>query len=599
MTKKHIYTFLSIQFISLWIAPCAKPEEDLICESAMTVTPCDDTNKTEPFSNTLTRKQLNGQNDLTFDKAITAVPGVTLMREKGLGSKATIRIRGAEPRHSPVYINGLKPSDPSTPNDIFVPDHIPLSLIDKIKIQRGPRSVLYGDGALSGVIDLRIQKQRCREPFFKGSIESGIGNFGTHRFGSDMHVGDKLGSLSMNFLNSGTQGSQQSLSRRYSNTAGNLGMQFTPLENSGLRGNVTILDGKGPQIFSKEGSFRSRQTFAHIETFHEKDNAGHRLIAATAQSERKFYEKNAKTSQFDGQLFQAHYKAWYEPCDTTKLKFGALTTHQHAKTKTYLTPEPSHSAHSQSNFAGYLHFKQKLIEHVRFLGGIRHTIYHKTPNVTDAEAELHFKKNDTTAAVRYGTGHKNPSLFQLFAPEIGNDNLIQEKGHGIDIGVSQGFLNNQLLVTLSGFRTAIHNFIGFEENRYIQKQQLQLKGLELGTFYQPTDWVNIRGAYSLTTFLSNQPHSAFTPKHQFTAELKILPYKQVETSLLGTYHTGYQSSLGNLKPTFLLHGAVSIRPLSFVSMGIRLDNILNNPNALFPGIKAPGRSFFLNIKVEI
>jgi vitamin B12 transporter len=83
---------------------------------------------------------------------LRAVPGVAVSRSGASGALTQVRIRGAEANHTLVLLNGVEISDPVGGEiDFGLLSGLPL---DRIEVARGEQSVIFGSGAIGGVVAL-------------------------------------------------------------------------------------------------------------------------------------------------------------------------------------------------------------------------------------------------------------------------------------------------------------------------------------------------------------------------------------------------------------------------------------------------------------
>ena len=69
-----------------------------------------------------------------------------------------IQLRGLEKRYSTVYIDGVKMSDPSSPDNSFYFQNIMKESIDRVEVLKGNQSSLYGPNAIGGTIHIFTKK---------------------------------------------------------------------------------------------------------------------------------------------------------------------------------------------------------------------------------------------------------------------------------------------------------------------------------------------------------------------------------------------------------------------------------------------------------
>ena len=103
---------------------------------------------------------------------LAQVPGIEMTRTGGLGSAATVYLRGAETRFTAVFIDGVRIDSQGTGGADW--EQIPLGLIDHIEILRGPAAAIYGSDAVAGVV--QIFTKRGEGPF-QPWVNVGVGSY--------------------------------------------------------------------------------------------------------------------------------------------------------------------------------------------------------------------------------------------------------------------------------------------------------------------------------------------------------------------------------------------------------------------------------------
>ncbi|MFT3759888.1 TonB-dependent receptor domain-containing protein [Thauera sp.] len=100
-------------------------------------------------------------------------PGVQVTSNGGPGSNSSVFIRGTNSGHALLLIDGVRVGSLTSGAPAF--ENIPLELIERIEILRGPASALYGADAIGGVIQVFTRKG---SEGFQPSARVGLGSDG-------------------------------------------------------------------------------------------------------------------------------------------------------------------------------------------------------------------------------------------------------------------------------------------------------------------------------------------------------------------------------------------------------------------------------------
>jgi vitamin B12 transporter len=112
-------------------------------------------------------------------------PGVQMARNGGPGSSGSIFIRGANSGHTLLLVDGVRIGSATSGSPVL--ETIPLELIERIEILRGPGSALYGADALGGVIQVFTRKGRAG---FQPSARVGAGTDGAREASASLAGGN-------------------------------------------------------------------------------------------------------------------------------------------------------------------------------------------------------------------------------------------------------------------------------------------------------------------------------------------------------------------------------------------------------------------------
>lgn len=113
-----------------------------------------------------------GQDSLT--NLLARQPGVAMTSNGGVGSTSSLFIRGANPNHTLVLIDGLRVGSATTGTAML--DSIPLAQVERIEVLRGPASSLYGSEAMGGVIQIFTRKG---DGPAQAEVSAGMGSYRT------------------------------------------------------------------------------------------------------------------------------------------------------------------------------------------------------------------------------------------------------------------------------------------------------------------------------------------------------------------------------------------------------------------------------------
>ena len=108
---------------------------------------------------------------------LARLPGIQMVRNGGLGNTTNLMLRGADTAYTAVYIDGIRFASQSGSGGPTW-ENIPLAMIDRIEVLRGPAAAIYGSDAIGGVVQIFTRRA---EQAFAPSVSVGLGTNGTRR----------------------------------------------------------------------------------------------------------------------------------------------------------------------------------------------------------------------------------------------------------------------------------------------------------------------------------------------------------------------------------------------------------------------------------
>jgi vitamin B12 transporter len=130
---------------------------------------------------------------------LRGVPGVDVYDRGGVGSNATVGVRGSNPGQTLILVDGVRVGNTTSTDGSFDFGSFGVTDIERIEVLRGPQSALYGSDAMGGVINI-ITRKGTGKPTATVQVEGG--SYGTK--GTQASVSGATGplnfALSMNAL---------------------------------------------------------------------------------------------------------------------------------------------------------------------------------------------------------------------------------------------------------------------------------------------------------------------------------------------------------------------------------------------------------------
>jgi vitamin B12 transporter len=572
--------------------------------------------------------------------ALEAALGLSVLRNGGPGSSASVFIRGAASEHTLVLLDGVELNDPVNPARSFDLAHLSLSQVDRIEVLRGPQGLLYGSDALGGVINIITRTGPGRPRLALASSA------------------DTLGSLAADVALSGSGGrTDYSLALFHERTAGvsaaspvyagnvekdgyrNLSLDarigFTPRPSSRLSLSVrgaaarTELDnfggpgGDDPNNRQDYGTFQVR--------LHGRDlspgGRWERTLSLSWTGARREYDnpfddlhpEDSDESLYKSDLWKLDWQNNFFLRPGHTLTAG-LELEEERGASRYASesaygPYESVFPSARAGTAGlYVLDHWEVCDRLFVTAGVRAETHTRSGAAVTFRVAPSFVVPGTGTRLKasLGTGFKSPSLYQLFAPAsswgpVGNPGLRPERVTGFDAGVEQRFAAGRLVLGLTWFRNGFRDLIDFDYAAgYVNIGRARTSGLEALAEARPAEGVRLSASY---TRLSARDLDARTdllrrPKDRFSASAQARLFRRIDLALSGlwvgrrpdTDFSAYPYSTVLLERYVLLDASLVASLGSGLELFVRLANALDERYEPVWGYGAPGRSLRTGIR---
>lgn len=94
----------------------------------------------------------------TLPELLARIAGLQTSNTGGRGKTSNMFIRGAENRHTILLVDGVRVGSASAGTPTW--ESIPLELVERVEIVKGPASALYGSDGIGGVVQVFLRKGR-------------------------------------------------------------------------------------------------------------------------------------------------------------------------------------------------------------------------------------------------------------------------------------------------------------------------------------------------------------------------------------------------------------------------------------------------------
>lgn len=139
-------------------------------------------------------KELSTLDSASLENPFNANLGELLNKEShlfiksyGIGSLATISLRGSGSSHTQLYWNGIAIN--SSMNGASDLSLYPLSFLDKVELNYGLKSLSYGSGGIGGAIELKNQVNFQNKHTIQ--LGTGVGSFGKRAYSAKIELGNQ------------------------------------------------------------------------------------------------------------------------------------------------------------------------------------------------------------------------------------------------------------------------------------------------------------------------------------------------------------------------------------------------------------------------
>jgi len=498
---------------------------------------------------------LRGVNNVA--DALRYIPGGKVSFSRGSLSgngkdEELIRLRGYETTDAMILVDGMPLTEPYMKRVDL--SQVLLDNVAKIKVIKGPSSVLYGANTAGGIVNIVTEKGQG----FRSLLDQRFGDYMSFRtlaqnqgargpvdyvIGGSYDTSDGY-AISRSFPGVLLQPDvlrENSDYDRY-NVAGRVGSEIGRYGSVSVGGGTYSFDGGVPYPMNDFNPTLWRKGWDrwYVNAFAEwfaTDNLGvkgqffynrfeNEIRTYTDTSFRQISDGGRAVSTHDNQVFGYFLNPWWDLGRWSFLRGGIRYENDRVETQDEVGGIWDH--YSAEVFTVSLEdevrplegFRVGSLRSLRLVAGVGYNLYHKVEafaggglkapgedtDSVDFQAGLLYQpipQIELHAAVARKTSF--PNMQQLYAPEGGNPDLKTQTGLNYEVGVEGAYGDRYAGGSLVLFRSDVDNLISRKEFgnwwEYQNVDRALLQGLELTAFWHP--WACL-GLYVNYTYLDAQ-----------------------------------------------------------------------------------------------
>jgi outer membrane receptor for ferrienterochelin and colicin len=548
----------------------------------------------------ITREELERKQVKTVQEALKYLPGVKINQtSSGWGDKGKVQMQGLDERHTLILVDGQR----------FLGGHgdatdlqsIPLDMVERIEVVKGPASALYGSDAMGGVVNIIT---RSAPDKFSLSFSPSFGSRATqvHEATAGFNAGNFSSLLGYTFRES--NGVKKETDEYHENLfQGSLGYAFTPDSKLTVKPYYSEHFMEDESRRQKRGGVNSSWEWAPDELSELKVrgsffNYRHATGDRSSDWETDSYEGEITYSRllFDRHMLTAGYQFLKEEIAD--------------KGKDYKADQDLHSIYLQDEID---------IRPVVIVVGTRIDRHDRWGTEVNPKASLLYNATDNLKIrASVGTAFKSPSLVKLYGdlwrmgPYLvhANRDLEPEKSIGYQLSVEYAF-SERFLAKLALFRNDIEDLIDSRIVRmgpppwdmYWQNiDEAVTQGVELSLTARVMQGLTARAGYTYLDTEDKNLHRELTYRSRHKASLELnqrFPEIGLNMNFAAEFHgSRYDSDYERLGGYFVCNIAVTQDIGEHFQLFARADNILDKKN-VDDEYDIDGIEFLAGLKMKI
>lgn len=551
------------------------------------------TEKTLASVTVLSRADIEMSQAPGIPELLSQQAGLDITRTGGAGSNVSVFTRGSNSNHTLILIDGVRVN--TSVQGSFDFSHLPLAMVERIEIVRGPRAAIWGSDAIGGVIQIFTRDPNHFAEIRAGSYGRVEADVGFGMGDADNNVGIVLGYGRLN---------------GFSATNANASFGFDP-DNDGYRNRHLLLRGK-TAVGSQHLSAFALVTKADIEFDQgesEQDNRqiGVNLAGDIATRWHHSLSLNHSYENVETPIYSSVFGSrrlaldWVNTLDVNeqnRFNIGVnWSREQGYSSDAFVGPKYRRNAAVFGAWRG--EFSANTLEL-----SLRYDDNSQFGDATTAQAAWGYEFNEQwRLRASWGQGFRAPNYNELYYPGFfgffaGNPDLQPERSDNFELGLHWNISSRQAW-EISAFRSRIDDLIAFEGVNFtaLNVNKAALDGVEME--YQ---FIDDRFSLKANASWLDARNENTGAKLLRRADRKI--NVQTNFTLSEQWSWGLDLEAASPRPDFgsstagygRLDARVSFHFSNNWTLDARVENILDHDYELVRGYNTPDRSGLLSLR---
>ncbi len=563
----------------------------------------------------ITSQQIRERGFFTLPQVLSAVSGIQVLQNGGLGKSSSVKVRGFDSKAVLVLIDGVRYNDPTSVSGANF-SNILIDDIDRIEILKGAQSGVWGADASAGVIN--IITKRAYKDSTSVSIFGEYGSFNTKKYG--LNSAFKRGGFDFSFdvvrLDSDGFSAKVPSGAKvddfeddgYENTTSNIKLGYDITDKDRVEGffnytdAVNEYDGYDKDAVAAANDALSKANIKEklygLKYKHIFTNADLKIYANRSKFSREYV--SSYSTNFDGSVDETGINSKIDYTSDGFVSFGVdykRFEHENKIDKSY--KNEGIFLTNSNEFDGLIDGAGVLTESLRYdkFDAFENKVTYKI-----GIKHIHKKIDGLWSSFNYATAYNVPTLYQLHDLYVGNEELNPQKTKGWDVTV------NYKGVAITYFDNSVEDIIDYDftTSKYANiAGESTLKGVEL-SYEGAMEDLAIIYSFNYTYLQAKDKDDKRLPRRAKNSANFTLDYYGVDDAHIGilAHFLGKREKSSfavdqREYPSFTvvdLSADYKIDPK--FSLYAKIDNLLDKRYQQISGYATSKRAFYLGFRYE-